>query len=174
MDKLQFKGKAFQIKPLENGIAEVCFDLQGESVNKFCRLALEELKEVVQKLKSETALKGVLFTSAKDCFIVGADITEFIEAFKLPDSALETWLVGVNRTFSDIEDLPFPTVCAINGLALGGGMEMVLSCSYRVINAQTKIGVPETKLGIYPGWGGTVRLSRLWGADNAIEWIATG
>ena len=72
------------------------------------------------------------------------------------------------------EDLPVPTVAAINGIALGGGFEMTLVCDYRVMSEQAKVGLPETKLGIIPGYGGTMRLPRLIGADNAIEWIASG
>ncbi|MGB5164174.1 MAG: fatty acid oxidation complex subunit alpha FadB, partial [Woeseiaceae bacterium] len=72
------------------------------------------------------------------------------------------------------EDLPVPTVAAINGIALGGGFEMTLVCDYRVMSEQAKVGLPETKLGIIPGYGGTLRLPRLIGADNAIEWIASG
>jgi len=79
-----------------------------------------------------------------------------------------------NRIFSSIEDLPFPTVTAINGQALGGGFEMCLSTDFRVMAQKAKVGLPEVKLGIFPGFGGTVRLTRLIGADNAIEWICMG
>src|SRR5690606_28686299 len=72
------------------------------------------------------------------------------------------------------EDLPVPTVVAINGIALGGGFEMCLSADYRVMSAKAVVGLPEVKLGIYPGFGGTVRLPRVIGLDNAIEWIASG
>ena len=80
----------------------------------------------------------------------------------------------MHKLFSTVEDFDFPTVTAINGFALGGGLEFALTTSYRVMSSDTRIGLPETKLGIFPGWGGTVRLSRLAGADNAIEWIAGG
>ena len=80
----------------------------------------------------------------------------------------------MDKLFSTVEDFDFPTVTAINGFAFGGGLEFALTTSYRVMSSDTRIGVPETKLGIFPGWGGTVRLSRLAGADNAIEWIAGG
>src|SRR5690606_12803467 len=76
--------------------------------------------------------------------------------------------------FSAIEDLPFPTVVAVNGYCLGGGMEFTLACDYRVLSEDAKIGLPETKLGIIPGWGGTVRLPRIAGVDVAVEWIAGG
>ncbi|HCW90137.1 MAG TPA: fatty acid oxidation complex subunit alpha FadB, partial [Marinobacter sp.] len=73
-----------------------------------------------------------------------------------------------------IEDLPFPTVTCINGIALGGGFEMCLATDYRVMNSRAKVGLPEVKLGIFPGFGGTVRLSRLIGVDYAVEWISGG
>src|SRR5690606_22964220 len=76
--------------------------------------------------------------------------------------------------FNEIEDLPYPSVTAINGFALGGGLEVCLSTDFRVAYDSSRIGLPETKLGLIPGWGGTVRLSRIAGADNAIEWIASG
>ncbi len=169
-----YEGKAITVKALESGIVELCFDLKGESVNKFNRLTLNELRQVVDTLKADASLKGVVVTSAKDVFIVGADITEFVENFKLPEAELVAGNIEVNRIFSDFEDLPVPTVVAINGIALGGGLEMGLAGDYRVMSSSAKIGLPEVKLGIYPGFGGTVRLPRIIGADNAIEWIASG
>ena len=76
--------------------------------------------------------------------------------------------------FSDIEDLPYPTVAAINGFALGGGLEICLTCDKRVISSSASIGLPETGLGIMPGWGGTVRLPRLVGFNLALGWIVYG
>jgi 3-hydroxyacyl-CoA dehydrogenase/enoyl-CoA hydratase/3-hydroxybutyryl-CoA epimerase/enoyl-CoA isomerase len=159
---------------LDGGIAELRFDLQGDSVNKFNRATLGELGEAVALLKGEPGVKGLIVTSGKDCFIVGADVTEFLEYFKNPEDDLVRWIGEVHKLFSTVEDFDFPTVTAINGFALGGGLEFALTTSYRVMSSAAKIGLPETKLGIFPGWGGTVRLSRLVGADNAIEWIAGG
>ena len=169
-----YEGKAITVKALESGIVELNFDLKGESVNKFNRLTLSELREAVEALKADTSVKGVVVTSGKDVFIVGADITEFVDNFKLPEAELTAGNLEVNRIFSDFEDLSVPTVVAINGIALGGGLEMALAADFRVISTAAKIGLPEVKLGIYPGFGGTVRLPRLIGADNAIEWIASG
>lgn len=169
-----YEGKAITVKALESGIVELNFDLKGESVNKFNRLTLGELREAVDLLKADTSVKGVVVTSGKDVFIVGADITEFVENFKLPEDQLKASGLEANRIFSDFEDLPVPTVVAINGIALGGGLEMCLSADLRVMSSTAKIGLPEVKLGIYPGFGGTVRLPRVIGVDNAIEWIASG
>ncbi|WP_263264956.1 fatty acid oxidation complex subunit alpha FadB [Pseudomonas sp. RIT-PI-S] len=169
-----YEGKAITVKALESGIVELNFDLKGESVNKFNRLTLNELREAVEALKADASVKGVVVTSGKDVFIVGADITEFVDNFKLPEAELTAGNLEVNKIFSDFEDLPYPTVVAINGIALGGGLEMALAADFRVMSTAAKIGLPEVKLGIYPGFGGTVRLPRLIGADNAIEWIASG
>ncbi|MBI3541964.1 MAG: fatty acid oxidation complex subunit alpha FadB [Deltaproteobacteria bacterium] len=168
-------GQAITLKEVDGGFVELTFDLKDESVNKFNAVTLHELKDAVAKLKARgTGLRGLLITSGKDAFIAGADITEFGAHFKNTEEALAEWLGGVNATFSALEDLAAPTVVALKGFALGGGFELPLTAAYRVAAEGTKVGLPETKLGIYPGWGGTVRLSRLIGADNAIEWIAGG
>ena len=169
-----YEGKAITVKALESGIVELRFDLKGESVNKFNRLTLDELRQAVDAIKADTSVKGVIVSSGKDVFIVGADITEFVENFKLPEADLVAGGLQANRIFSDFEDLQVPTVAAINGIALGGGLEMCLAADYRVMADSARIGLPEVKLGIYPGFGGTVRLPRLIGPDNAVEWIAAG
>ncbi|MCL6414749.1 fatty acid oxidation complex subunit alpha FadB [Aestuariirhabdus sp. Z084] len=169
-----YEGKAITVKPVENGVAELNFDLQGESVNKFNELTLNELKDAVAALQSDSSVKGLIVTSAKDVFIVGADITEFLVNFSQPEEELLKGNLEVNQIFNGFEDLDFPTVTAINGIALGGGFEMCLASDYRVMSTAAKVGLPEVKLGIYPGFGGTVRLPRVVGADNAVEWIASG
>ena len=169
-----YEGKAITVKEIEGGIAQLDFDLQGESVNKFNRLTIEELGAAAEALKSQKNLKGLVVTSSKDSFIVGADITEFTELFAGSEEDLVANNLKANEVFNAIEDLPFPTVTAINGIALGGGFEMCLATDYRVMAPKAKVGLPEVKLGIFPGFGGTVRLSRLVGVDNAVEWIAGG
>ncbi|ARU56571.1 multifunctional fatty acid oxidation complex subunit alpha [Oleiphilus messinensis] len=169
-----YEGKAITVKEIEGGIAQLNFDLEGESVNKFNRLTIEELGAATDALKAAKGINGLVVTSTKDCFIVGADITEFTELFAGPEEELVANNLAANKIFSEIEDLPFPTVTAINGIALGGGFEMCLSTDYRVMSTEAKVGLPEVKLGIFPGFGGTVRLPRLIGADNAIEWICMG
>jgi len=170
-----FEGKAVKLNQLDNGVAELVFDYQEESVNKFDQTALQEWRHSVDLLQQNAAtITGLLVYSAKSQFIVGADITEFGEAFKQSDEQLGEWLSFCNKIFSDIEDLPFPTVTAINGLALGGGCEMALSTDFRLIDTKGRIGLPETQLGIIPGFGGTVRMPRVIGVDNAIQNITTG
>jgi len=169
-----FQGKGITAKELSAGIVEMNFDLQGESVNKFDELTLREFRQVVDSLKADKNLRGVLVTSGKEAFIVGADIDGFNALFNFPEEQLAAMVREINRIFSDFEDLPVPTVAAINGLALGGGFEMCLACDYRIAAESARMGLPEIMLGIQPGFGGTVRLSRVAGVDNAAEWIAAG
>ena len=169
-----FDGQAIQVQALEDGFYELKFDLQGEPVNKFNQLTLGELKDAVAQLNQQSDLKGVLFTSGKDCFIVGADITEFSGMFAAGEEALIENMQATHEIFNSVEDLPCPTVTAINGIALGGGFELCLATDFRVLGEKAKVGLPEVKLGINPGWGGIVRLPRLIGIDNANEWIAGG
>ncbi len=171
---MSFEGQAVKVLPLDGGLVELRFDLQGESVNKFDTLTVGELKTAVDELRATKGLRGVLITSGKDVFCVGADVTEFLSHFRKTEDELAQWLLGTDAVFSAIEDLDAPSVVAINGVALGGGFELCLAASYRAAAAGAKVGLPEVKLGLFPGWGGTVRLSRLCGADTAIEWIAGG
>ncbi|OED42606.1 multifunctional fatty acid oxidation complex subunit alpha [Endozoicomonas sp. (ex Bugula neritina AB1)] len=169
-----YQGQAFKVLMLDDGIAELRFDLDGESVNKFNKIALEDLGTAIAAIKDTSSIKGVILTSAKEAFVVGADITEFTQTFKQDEETLKAQILSVNDIFSSFEDLDMPTVAAINGLALGGGFEICLCADFRVLSTDAKVGLPEVKLGIYPGWGGTVRLPRLIGVDNAAEWIAGG
>lgn len=170
-----FQGKALSLTKHPDGIAELIFDLQGESVNKFNLQAVSELDQVLSLLEQASDIKGLLVSSAKDVFIVGADIMEFGAVFAAGPEQIIGHLASNNRNNCRLEDLPFPTVVAINGIALGGGLEFCLACDYRIAStAASKIGLPETKLGIIPGWGGTVRLPRVAGLDTAVEWIAAG
>jgi 3-hydroxyacyl-CoA dehydrogenase/enoyl-CoA hydratase/3-hydroxybutyryl-CoA epimerase/enoyl-CoA isomerase len=170
-----YSGKAITVQATDDGIAELCFDLQDESVNKFNALTVNELKDATAAIAADTSLKGVIVTSGKPVFIVGADIMEFGALFGASEDEIADKILKINlEVFNAFEDLPIPTVAAINGIALGGGFEMGLVCDYRVMSETARIGLPETKLGIIPGYGGTTRLPRLIGADNAIEWIASG
>jgi 3-hydroxyacyl-CoA dehydrogenase/enoyl-CoA hydratase/3-hydroxybutyryl-CoA epimerase/enoyl-CoA isomerase len=169
-----YEGKAITVNMIEGGIAELKFDLQGDSVNKFNRVTLEDLKAAVEAIQGNNDVKGVLVTSGKDCFIVGADITEFGDAFKNSEEEIAAWVAEANLVFNAVEDLSVPTLTAINGIALGGGFEMCLSTDMRIMSDKAKVGLPEVKLGLMPGFGGTVRLPRVIGADNAIEWICMG
>ncbi|MEX2965610.1 fatty acid oxidation complex subunit alpha FadB [Acinetobacter baumannii] len=165
-------GNAITVQMLADGIAEFRFDLQGESVNKFNRATIEDFKAAIAAVKANNDIKGLVVTSGKSTFIVGADITEFGQNFAQGEKAIVDWLMPVHEIFNSFEDLDLPKVAAINGMALGGGFEMCLVCDYRVMSEAAQVGLPEIKLGIYPGFGGSVRLSRLIGIDNAVEWMA--
>lgn len=167
-------GNAITVQMLSDGIAEFRFDLQGESVNKFNRATVEDFAAAIAAVKGNNDIKGLIVTSGKSSFIVGADITEFGDNFAQGEAAIAEWLGPVNNIFSSFEDLDIPKVAAINGIALGGGFELCLVCDYRVMSTAAQVGLPEVKLGIFPGFGGTVRLTRVIGIDNAVEWIATG
>lgn len=169
-----YQGKSVSVQMLDDGIAELCFNASAESVNKFDVATVNELSEAITALEQCEPLKGVVATSGKGVFIVGADITEFGGVFGAGEDAVIGHLAKNNENNNRLEDLKVPVVVAINGYALGGGLEFCLACDYRIMASSAKIGLPETKLGLIPGWGGTVRLPRIAGVDTAAEWIASG
>ncbi|HYA89076.1 MAG TPA: 3-hydroxyacyl-CoA dehydrogenase NAD-binding domain-containing protein [Nitrospirota bacterium] len=159
----------------KDGIAVLTFDLRDEKVNKLTTAVMEELDNVLVELASRNEIKALVFQSGKDGnFIVGADIAELRNI-----SASETGERLARRgqvVMSKLEALPFPTVASIHGPCMGGGLELALACTYRVISndQKTVLALPEVKLGIIPGFGGTQRLPRLVGLTNALDMILTG
>lgn len=168
-----YQSTSITVAYLADGIAEFSFNSTG-SVNKFDQQTLSDCKAALNLLHADKNLKGVVYTTGKDAFIVGADITEFLSAFQQPEADLVGWVKNASDLFDLAEDLPVPTIAAIRGFALGGGFEWALTADYRVADTTAKVGLPEVKLGLMPGFGGTVRLPRLIGADGAMEWITTG
>jgi 3-hydroxyacyl-CoA dehydrogenase/enoyl-CoA hydratase/3-hydroxybutyryl-CoA epimerase/enoyl-CoA isomerase len=168
-----YQAETLQVKELQDGIAELSFCAPA-SVNKLDLSTLESLDKALDAIKAQDSLKGLLLTSDKDAFIVGADITEFLGLFAKPEQELDQWLRFANSIFNKLEDLPIPTVSALKGHTLGGGCECVLATDIRIGDKTTSIGLPETKLGIMPGFGGCVRLPRVLGADSAMEIITQG
>jgi 3-hydroxyacyl-CoA dehydrogenase/enoyl-CoA hydratase/3-hydroxybutyryl-CoA epimerase/enoyl-CoA isomerase len=156
------------------GIVELVFSLSDSPINIFNVKTVAELSTVIDILQQNSSIKGLLIRSDKAAFIAGADITEFTPAFLAGKAKIAALLGSSNDNFTRIANLPFPVVVAINGFALGGGCELTLACDYRVASDDLRIGLPETRLGIIPGWGGTVRLPRIAGIETAIEWIAGG
>ena len=169
-----YTGPAFSAAALGDGIVELKFDLAGESVNKLNQVALRDFAAATQAIAKDGSVKGVVVTSGKSVFIVGADITEFGAMFAAGEAAIAKSVLEVNRMLCAFEDLPFPTVVAINGVCLGGGLELALAADYRVMSTAASVGFPEVKLGIFPGFGGSVRMPRIIGVDNAVEWICAG
>lgn len=169
-----YAGKSIRLAALGDGLYELCFDRQGESVNKFDTATHAELAVALAELKALPDLKGLLVTSAKGVFIVGADIFEFVPLFKQAQDEIYDIMLKCSRGFAAFEDLPVPIVCAINGYALGGGFEFALLADYRAMSSQAQVGFPEVTLGIIPGYGGTVRLPRITSLATALSWITTG
>lgn len=167
-----YQGENLHVDFIEDGIAEIQFDAPG-SVNKFDEKTLNEFSDALDALQNNNDLKGVIMTSSKSTFIVGADITEFLVLFADLDKT-KSWVHIASRVFDKLEDLPVPSVAAVTGFALGGGCEAILACDYRVVDQTAVVGLPEVKLGLIPGFGGTVRLPRVIGPDNALEAITTG
>ncbi|MGH1469892.1 MAG: fatty acid oxidation complex subunit alpha FadB [Cellvibrionaceae bacterium] len=168
-----YAGNAITVELLDDNIAELKFDLKNESVNKFSTAVVKELSEAITALEKNNDVKGLIATSAKNVFIVGADITEFGGVFDAGPEAIADMLKDNNVNNCRLEELPFPVVAAINGYALGGGFEFALACDYRILSKDAKVGFPEVQLGILPGWGGTVRMPRITGVDTAVAWIAS-
>ncbi len=158
----------------KNGIATLTFDLPGEKVNKLSSSVMMELRGHLEKLKSSN-YKFVIFKSGKPkIFIAGADIEEIKQLSS--EAAVRSAVSGGQEIMSMIEDLPMPTMALINGACAGGGCELILSCDYRIASddPSTRIGLPETQLGILPGFGGSVRLPRTVGIQAALDIILAG
>jgi len=157
-----------------DGIAWLIFDLQGSSTNTLGSAPMQELNERLAEIEASKP-RAVIIRSAKDGgFIAGADITEFAgladleQAYRLVRSG--------QQVFERLESLPMPTVAAIHGYALGGGLELALACDYRVgaDDGKLTLGLPEVQLGVHPGFGGTVRAPQLIGAPAALDLMLTG
>ncbi|HXH37193.1 MAG TPA: 3-hydroxyacyl-CoA dehydrogenase NAD-binding domain-containing protein, partial [Thermoanaerobaculia bacterium] len=165
---------AFRIER-DGDLAVLWFDLPGEKVNKFSSTVMSEFAAVVDDLERDTSIKRVIIASGKpSIFIAGADVTEFSKATSA-DQARDYTSFG-QQTIHRFSKLPQVTVAAINGAALGGGCELAISCDYRVMSDSPKalIGLPETKLGIFPAWGGVTKLPRLIGLPAALDIILNG
>jgi len=170
----QMTDSVFNFEVNEQQIALVTIDVPGEKMNTLRASFVDELNEVINKAV-DAQVKGLIFISGKsDNFIAGADI-KMLEAAESHSDAL--YLSQTCHTsFSDLEKLPFPTVAAIHGAALGGGLEFAMACDYRICSNsdKTKLGLPEVQLGLLPGGGGTQRLPKLVGIQKALEWMLMG
>jgi 3-hydroxyacyl-CoA dehydrogenase/enoyl-CoA hydratase/3-hydroxybutyryl-CoA epimerase len=162
----------FNLTTDERGIATLTFDTPKSNVNVLCFDALYELREHITKLESNSAVKALFIESAKEgIFVAGADINE-IKAFDREEEIVSKLTEG-QEIFNRLENLSFPTVAVIDGACLGGGLELAMSCDYRIASndEHTRIGLVEVSLGIIPGLGGTQRLPKLVGFTKAIELI---
>jgi len=160
---------------IQNGIANVAFNMTTEKVNKFNRDVFDQLADITQQIESDTSIEWVIFNSTKPgIFIAGADIKELSQTSSLDDA--KAIIHRGHDTFDRWANLKPKTIAVIDGVALGGGLEFALACDYIVVtdSSKVKLGLPEVNLGIIPGWGGTQRLPRRVGLIKAIECIASG
>ena len=160
---------------IKQNIATLTFDLKDEKINKLSFEILKEFDEKLNQIKEDSSIKALLIDSAKkDIFIAGADIKE-IEKLKDEKEVYDS-LMEVHEIFNKLENLEIPTIAYINGACMGGGLELALACKYRVCstNPKTKIAFPEIKLGIFPGFAGTIRAPKIVGLVNALDLILSG
>ena len=175
-DMTQLKDWRFSVD--REGIAWAIFDREGESANALGRRPLEELGAIVEHVESRARtgeIKGLVFMSGKPKnFIVGADIREF-DALDTESKVIEA-IRPVNAMLDRIERMPVPVVCAIHGACVGGGLELALACHYRIATRDdsTRVGFPEVKLGLFPGFNGTARSIRQVGPLTAMQNMLTG
>ena len=158
----------------EDGVLVLSLDRAGTPVNTLAQEVLGELDGLLERLATDPP-RGLVIRSAKPSgFIAGADIKEF-QAFD-EKGVVDDAIRRGQQVFQRLAEMPFPTVAAIHGFCMGGGTELALACRYRIASSDpsTRIGLPEVKLGIYPGWGGSVRLPPLVGAPSAFDMMLTG
>lgn len=157
-----------------DNIARLIFDRAGKSANTFNDEALNELNSLLDEVAKSKAVGLIISSAKKSGFIAGADLEH---AFQVTDQkeALH-FLQRGQQVFSKLDDLAIPTVAMISGFCLGGGMELALACDYRIasVTSNTKLGLPEILLGIHPGWGGTIRLTKILPFFTAMNLMLTG
>lgn len=162
---------------VEGDIGLLTFDMPNKRANVLSQSVLTELSEYLDQLADREDLAGLILISGKPgTFIAGADLREFAAAQDVTHDWTRTMCMQGRKLMQRLSQLPFVTVAAIDGLCLGGGAELALWCDRRVMssNPKTQFGLPEVKLGLFPGWGGTARAPRIIGLSNAVELISGG
>jgi enoyl-CoA hydratase len=166
---MSFQFLSFEPDP--DGLALVTIN-RPEKLNALNQAVISELGEAFRMAREDSSVKALILTGAGEkAFVAGADIGELakvdaIEAERLSRRGQEI--------FRELETLRKPTVAAVNGYALGGGLELAMCCTIRIASPNAKLGQPEVKLGIVPGYGATQRLPRLVGRGRALELLLTG
>jgi enoyl-CoA hydratase len=156
---------------LTDGIARITVN-RPDKLNALNAIVIAELGDAVTRIETDSAVRGAILTGAgAKAFVAGADIAELTE--QGATGGRSRALVG-QQVFRRLERCGKPVIAAVNGFALGGGCELAMACHLRVASEQAKFGQPEVKLGIAPGYGGTVRLPRLVGKGRALELLLTG
>jgi 3-hydroxyacyl-CoA dehydrogenase/enoyl-CoA hydratase/3-hydroxybutyryl-CoA epimerase len=170
--------KTIEIKIDADGIAVVSIDMKDRSMNVITPEFLDDLTEAVDRLATDPAVKGAVITSAKDSFMAGADLHGLVEAFdeRTDAEAVYAECRQMQQALRRLETCGKPVAAAINGTALGGGLEICLACHYRVAadRRDAVLGLPEVQVGLLPGGGGTQRLPRLIGIEPALQLITQG
>jgi len=171
-----------------DGIALITWDSPGKSMNVIDFALVDELEALIDKVAGDAAIKGAVITSGKDAFGGGADLTmlekqrqDYEAALKSRgEEAAATLVFERSRTLSQVyrkmETCGKPFVAALNGTAMGGCFEMALACHHRVAsdNPRTRLGLPEIKVGLFPGAGGTQRIARMMGTADALQFLLKG
>jgi len=165
----------FSLIRQENGIAHLVMDVVGESMNTLKAEFVDEIATMLAEIKADNTITGIVLMSGKaDSFVAGADIN-MLASCKTAEQATAISRQG-QMIFDQIESLTIPVVAAINGVCLGGGLELAMACHARVCsdNVKTALGLPEVQLGLLPGSGGTQRLPKLVGIQKALDMMLTG
>jgi 3-hydroxyacyl-CoA dehydrogenase/enoyl-CoA hydratase/3-hydroxybutyryl-CoA epimerase len=161
-----------------DGIATLTIDIPGKSMNVITPEFQADLAAAVARIADDSGIKAAILTSAKRDFMAGADLKDLVTAYDRGVSAAEAagFSAELNKLYRKLETCGKPVAAAMNGLALGGGLELALACHYRVLADAPKVvvGLPEVKVGLLPGAGGTQRLPRLIGIANALPLMAEG
>jgi len=162
----------------QDGVALLVIDIPGRSMNVLTPQFMNELEQAIDTLAADDAVKGAVITSGKDSFIAGADLKDLVSVFERGGDAAAIYEFARSFTlqFRKMETCGKPLVAAINGTALGGGLELCLACHHRVAldHPKAKLGLPEVQVGLLPGAGGTQRLPRMIGAEKALTLMAEG
>lgn len=168
---------AISVTTRPDAVAVLTFDQVGSKANVLTRELWTEFGAALTSLAARTDLKGLVLASAKPgIFIAGADLKLLANAPTPNDPDVRAFIDLGLRVLEQLEALPFPTCAAIDGAALGGGLEVALACDARItgIHPKLQLGLPEVNLGLIPGWGGTQRLPRIVGLENAAAVVTTG
>lgn len=155
----------------ENGIQYITIN-RPDKLNALNKLTIEELSDAFKNADYDSSVRVIIITgSGEKAFVAGADISEFA-SFSVEEGK-KLSKVGHDILFNLVENLNTPVIAAVNGFALGGGLELAMSCHIRVASENAKMGLPEVSLGVIPGYGGTQRLAQLIGKGKAFEMIFT-
>ncbi|NDV14515.1 enoyl-CoA hydratase [Muricauda sp. TY007] len=155
----------------ENNLATITIN-RPKKLNALNKRTIEELHVAFKELDEDRDIKVIIITgSGEKAFVAGADISEFAN-FSVKEGR-QLAAVGQQQLFDFVENLSTPVIAAINGFALGGGLELAMACHFRVASSNARMGLPEVSLGVIPGYGGTQRLPQLVGKGRAMEMIMT-